>query len=156
MSAPAEPIDQLVVVELARLLSRIRVSNGFRTDAGEYVITEENHGDIPEDAMSLTIADDDEETDFQDCKRRKGSLAITIGLNLPQQEVTEATRANARRVLADVRQALAMPDEYQFPTGATGLEIGGRSMFFRDAGSRYFRPELRVRVAFREVHRSNT
>lgn len=151
MSLP-DPLDHLAVAELARLLSRIRMDNGFRTDAGAYVLTEENHGDIPDNAMSLEIADDDEETQYQGVTRRRGSLAVTIFLNLPQQSVTEATRALARRVLADVRHALSKPDLYAFPAGVTGLEIGGRSMQFRDAGSQYFRPQLRVRIQFVETH----
>lgn len=152
MSTLPDPLDQLAVAELARLLARIRIANGFRTDAGEFVLTEENHGDITDDVMSLEIADDDEETDYQGVKRRRGNLAVTIFVNLPRQTVTEATRSIARRVLADIRHALAKPDLYQFPAGVTGLEIGGRSMQFRDAGSQYFRPQLRVRISFVETH----
>jgi hypothetical protein len=154
MSTPAEPLDQLAVAEIARLLARISVANGFRTDAGAHVITEENFADIPDGVTSLEVIDDDEETSYQGVKRRRGTLLATIAVNLPVDIVVDAaTRAYARRVLADIRQALADPSEHQFPPGVTGLEIGGRTMQFRDAGSQYFRPQLRVRISFVETHK---
>lgn len=147
------PIDQLAVAEIVRLLRRIRVSNGFRTDAGEYVLDEENFdADIPDTATFLEVQDDEEETAYQGPRRRAGALNLVVGVTVPAGEVTEAVRALARLVLADIRHALSRREQHQFAPGITGLEIGGRSMFVREAGSRYFRPELRLRVAFTEVH----
>lgn len=152
----SEPLDHQIVVEVSRLLRRIRVANGFRTDAGEQVLDEDNHAEIDETKVVLEVLDDDEEADYQNCKRRRASLQLTIAVFYPAGDVDQALRRDARRVLADIRQALGDPSQHQFPTGAVGLELGGRTMFIREAGSRVFRPELRARVTFHENHRSNS
>ncbi len=152
----AEPLDHMIVKEVVRLLREIRTVNGYRTNAGLYVLDEELHDEIPGDAIVLEVLDDEEDAEYQNCKRRRASLQLNIAVNYPAGEVDQALRADSRRVLADVRQALGDPAQHQFPVGVTGLEIGGRSMFVREAGSRYFRPELRAKVTFNEYHRSNT
>lgn len=152
----AEPLDHLIVKEIVRLLREIRTVNGYRTNAGLYVLDEELHDEIPHDAIVLEVLDDDEDAEYQNCKRRKAGLQLNITVNYPAGEVDQALRAESRRVLADIRQALGDPVAHQFPPGVFGLEIGGRSMFVREAGSRYFRPELRARVIFNEYHRSNS
>lgn len=152
----AEPLDHQIVAEVVRLLRDIRRANGYRTDAGQHVLTEESQGDIPADAIVLEVLDDDEEADFQNCKRRRAALQLLVAVNFPMAEVDQAIRFNARRVLADIRRALGDPDRHQFPVGVSSLEIGGRSMFVREAGSRYFRPELRARVIFHEQHHRST
>lgn len=151
----AEPLDDQIVQEVARLLRGIRVANGYRTDAGLYVLDEENHDEMPDDAIVLEVLDDEEDADYQNCRRRKAILQVTVAVNYPAGELDQAMRRDARRVLADIRQALGDPAQYQFPAGVTGLELGGRTMFVREAGSRYFRPELKARVTFHEHHRSN-
>lgn len=152
----AEPLDHQIVHEVARLLRDIRIANGYRTDAGQYVLSEENHDETPEDAIVLEVLDDEEDADYQNCKRRKAQLQLTIAVSYPAGEVDQALRRDARRVLADIRQALGDPDRHRFPIGVTGLELAGRSMFIRESGSRYFRPELKARVTFNENHRSNS
>lgn len=151
----SEPLDHQIVAEVSRLLRRIRVANGFRTDAGEQVLDDDDHAEIDESKIVLEVLDDDEEAEYQNCKRRRANLQLTIAVFYPAAEVDQKLRRDARRVLADIRQALGDPAQHQFPVGVTGLEIGGRAMFTREAGSRYFRPELKARVTFHENHRSN-
>lgn len=151
----AEPLDGQIVAEISRLLARISIANGFRTDAGQYVLSEESHTDIPETATVLEVLDDDEDAGYQNCQHRRGFLNLTIAVNYPAGTVTQALRRDARRILADVRQALGQRELHQFPAGVLGLEIAGRSMFIREAGSRYFRPEVKARASFTELHRSN-
>lgn len=150
------PIDSLIVKELVRLLREIRVANGYFTDAGEYVIDEEADASIPDRATVIEILDDTEETPFQTCKRRSGVLQFKVIVNFAQGAVTAAMRHNARLILADIRYALSRTEAHQFPTGTTSLELGGRTMFEREQGSLYFRPQLNGRVAFFENHRSKS
>ncbi len=156
MTAPLDqlpaPLDQKIVTEIARLLRRISKVNGFRTDAGRYVLDEESQDEPPADAIFLEVLDDDEETGYQSAKRRTGHLQLIVAIGCPVGEVDHALRAEARIVLADIRRALSQREHHQWAPGVTGLEIGGRTMFVREAGSRYFRPELRLRVAFTETH----
>lgn len=151
----AEPLDHQIVQEVARLLRDIRVANGYRTDAGQYVLSEENHDEIPDDATVLEVLDDDESVDGQRAESRKATLQLTITVNYPAGAVDQTLRGNARRVLADIRQALGNRARQQFPVGVLdSIELAGRTMFVREAGSRYFRPELSARITFVEQHRS--
>ena len=43
-------LDHQIVTTLATLLGRISVTNGFATEAGAYVVTEEQRAKIPESA----------------------------------------------------------------------------------------------------------
>lgn len=152
------PMDQIIVNEVVRLLSYIRKANGYHTDAGAQIVSEETQSALDESQPILEVLDDDETTEFQRLTRRTGSLALRVVAYLPDAidergEIAPATRALARKVLADMRAALALGRPQDFPAGFTGLEIGGRTLFLREAGSRFFRPELQLKASFNEAHR---
>lgn len=151
----AEPLDHQIVSEIARLLRRISVANGFRTDAGAQVVDEDDHPNYDMTKVVLEVIDDEESAEYQTCVRRRAELHLNIAVYSPGVAVTQPMRRDARRVLADIRQALGDSTQHQFPAGVLGLEIGGRTFFTREDGSRLFRPELKARVIFRENHRSN-
>lgn len=151
-----EPLDHQIVTALAAQLRLIRRDAGYFTDAGEHVLSEDSPDEIPDDTLFLELLDDEETTEFQGCNRRRGILLINVAVNHPAGEVDQALRHSARLVLADIRRALAAIKPLDWVIGVTGLEIGGRTFFTREHGSRYFRPELRLRVTFTEQHRSNS
>lgn len=152
----SEPLDHQIVEGIATALRNIRKVNGYHTDAGLQVLSEEFHEEIDDSKIVLEVLDDDETAESQNCKRRKATLDLTIAVFYPAGQVDQALRRDARRVLADIRRALASIDCLNWITGVTGLEITGRSMFTREPGSRLFRPELKARATFTEPTRSTT
>ncbi|MGH8429949.1 MAG: hypothetical protein ACREUF_06065, partial [Solimonas sp.] len=159
-NAMSEPLDHQIAEGIAAALRQIRKANGYFTDAGLQVLSEEHHDEIDNEQIVLEVLDDDETAESQNAKRRKATLDLTIAVYYPAGEVDQALRRDARRVLADIRRALASIAGIDCPhgwiNGVVGFAIAGRSIFVRDAGSRYFRPELKARVTFHENHRSNT
>lgn len=154
MADLAPPLDQQIVDGIVVALRRIRKADGYHTDSGLFVLQEQDLQDLPQGACFLEVLDDEEEAEFQNCKRRKAQLKLTIAVNFPAGEVTQAMRSDTRLVLADIRAALASIDCMNWITGVTGLEIAGRSLFMNEAGSRFYRPELQVRATFHETTRS--
>lgn len=150
MSLPV-PLDQQIVTRVVQQLREITIENGYRTDAGAHVLDDESRQDIPDDAIVLEVLDDDEETEFTRSHRRKGFLQLVIAVTFPVGEHDASVRIQARKILADIRHAAAQIRGFQFP-GFLGLEIGGRSMFVREAGSQFFRPQQRLRAEFNETH----
>lgn len=150
----ADPIDQKIIAFLGTLLTAIRKSNGYETDAGEYVIAEDSV-DAPDGATVLELIDETEETAFQAPGRRQGHLLIKVAIRFPSGTLPGVgVYATARRIFADIRRALSRIPSRQFPPGFTGLEIGGRTLIEREGGSRFLTPELRLRASFTEQHNS--
>lgn len=144
------PLDQQIVALLSQQLRQIRTSNGYRTDAGQFVVDDETP-EIPDGATYLEVMDDEEEAEFTLSHRRTGFLQIVVGITFPAGLHDASIRAHARKILADIRHALSRLRGFQFP-GLIGIEFGGRSMFEREAGSQFFRPQQRLRVKFNETH----
>lgn len=142
------PIDQLIVDEVARLLSLIRIDNGYQTDAGLHVLTEESRDDFGTDVISIEIQDDTETLSKQSKRFREGTLAITIDVLIPLK--LSDKRAMARKVLWDIRRALSI-EPRQLPTGTTGLELGGRRIPPRVDGSQYLYAQQDLSVDFTET-----
>lgn len=149
-----EPLDHQIVQGVVTALRQIKRAAGYRTNVGQQVIGEEDQ-DIDDGLTVIEVIDDEESAQFQNCKRRTAQLDITLIINMPVAEVDQAVRRDARRIFADIRQALASVDCRNWIPGVSELQIAGRSMFYRDAGSRFFRPEMKVRATFHETHRSN-
>lgn len=140
------PIDQLIVDEIARLLRAISVDDGYRTNAGAGVLTEESLESIADDAITIEIIDDVETLDSQSRAYRRGKLSLKLNIDIPKGS---SSRAVARNVLADVRRALTV-EPRQLPSGFTGLEIGGRNLPPREDGSQFITATLNLAASFNE------
>ncbi|AXQ27590.1 hypothetical protein D0B54_02390 [Solimonas sp. K1W22B-7] len=151
----SEPIDHQIVQGIADCLRQIRQDNGYRSDIGLQVLPNDGSA-IDEELPFVEIIDDEEVAEYQNGKRRRASLALTIAVEFPAGDVDQAQLLQARRAFADIRQALATIDPVNWIVGVGGLELGGRTMFADDGGTPFFRPELKARVTFHENHRSNT
>jgi hypothetical protein len=147
------PLDHLAVLELARLLGRISTANGFSTDAGFLVLTEESLNRVDDDAMLLEVLDPEESAEYQSCAKRIGVLRIIVKVTVPAELPT--ARQTIRRVLADCRQALADTEQHDFPAGITKLEIGGRRINPREDGSAWLEGELDIAVTIQERHKES-
>ncbi len=149
-----EPLDHLAILEIARLFSRISPANGFRTSAGDNVLTEESLQPIGDDITLLEVLDPEERGAYQSCAKRVGVLSIIAKVTVPAELPT--ARQTIRRVLADCRQALADADQHNFPAGITKLEIGGRRINPRDDGSSFLEGELDIAVTIQERHKESS
>jgi|GEM_PF-6303951 len=149
-----EPLDHLAVLEIARLLGRINTDNGFLTDVGAEVLTEEKLGTIPADATLLEVVDPEERANYQSCVKRTAVLNVVARVTVPIE--FPSARLTIRRVLADCRQALADADQHNFPAGITKLEIGGRRINPRDDGSSFLEGELDIAVTIQERHKESS
>lgn len=156
-------IDQTIVSGLATLLARIRIANGFNTDAGEFVLTEQTRDDLPEDALTLSIIDDTEtlEGNGQAYQRRKGVLDVAVQAALPvaisdgAQPQFQPVREQARLVMADVRRAVAEQPLTDFGIGITGIRITGRSLPLLEDGASWQFCAVRFAFDFTETHKPN-
>lgn len=142
------PIDQRIVDEIARLLGAITVANGYETDAGLHVLTEESRDDLPDDAISIDVLDEVERIEQQARQLRKGQLQITLDIRVPNGP---NARALCRLVMADVRRALAV-EARQLPAGFTGLEVGDRALPPRIDGSQFLTPSMTLTAAYTETY----
>lgn len=154
------PLDQVIVSQLAGLLSRIRTSNGFNTDAGDYVLTEQTRDDLPEDAITLSIIDDTEnlDGDGQKYQRRRGTLNVKVEGSLPvaisdgEQSQFQPVREQARLLMADVRRAVAGQTLMDFGVGITGIRITGRLLPALEDGASYQFCTVSFAFDFTESH----
>lgn len=154
------PLDQVIVSGLAALLARIRIANGFNTDAGAFVLTEQVRENVPDDAMALTIIDETEtlEGNGQAYQRRKGVLDVSVQASLPvaisegEQPQFQPVREQARKVMADVRRAVAQQPLTDFGIGITGIRITGRSLPLLEDGASWQFCTVRFAFDFTESH----
>lgn len=145
------PLDQQIVDALAALLKQVRKGNGYRTDAGQFVMTEETREPIPAEAMSVEILDITEQLQDQRIKRRLALLSMDLRVLLPIEAVNP--RTTMRAVLADLRQAIAtINDVPAWLPGVTRVDLGGRSIPTRTDGSQYLEASLELRVTYNETH----
>lgn len=154
------PLDQVIVSQLAALLARIRTGNGFNTDAGEFVLSEQTRDDLPEDAITLAIIDDSEtlDADGQRYQRRRGVLNVKVEGSLPvavsdgDQAQFQPVRQQARLLMADVRRAVAGQSLTEFGIGITGIRITGRSLPELQDGASYQFCTVSFAFDFTESH----
>lgn len=146
----AAPTDHQVVTALADLLRGITVANGYRTDAGEFVFTEESEDEIAGDAIAIELVDVDESLSAQKLKQRAATLNLRVDVLIPMSLGTP--RAQARAVLADVRAAVATINASHWLPGVTSVELGGRRIPPRVEGSQYIEASLDMRVSYTEQH----
>lgn len=156
----SRPLDQVIVSQLAALLARISTRNGFNTDAGEFVLTEQTRDDLPEDAMTLSIIDDTEslDGDGQRYQRRRGVLNVKVEGSLPvaisdgDQAQFQPVREQARLLMADIRRAVAGQSLTDFGVGITGIRITGRSLPELQDGASYQFCTVSFAFDFTESH----
>jgi len=152
----SEPLDHQIVTGLSRLLRGISRQNGYRTDCGRIVLDEESDEDLTQEDAYIEVLDEDESVDGQAAGARKSVLSLVIAIHQATDTVDLAARREARRIFADIRQAIApvakLASTSDWIRGVIRVEFTGRSLFVREAGSRFYNPELRLRVTFAEPH----
>ena len=161
---PTEPLDEQFVQALAGLLAEIRVANGYHSDAGEHVLTEQMRTALPEDVVTLAILDANESLsegangNGQGLKRRSGRFQVTVQVALPVVlkvggvPTPQPVRQQARRIMADVRRAVASQRFENFITGIIGIDITGRTLPPLDEGSSFQFANVDLDVRFTENH----
>lgn len=153
----AAPLDQQILDELASRLGDISATdpdNGYYTDAGEVVLTEEtekSEDDLSTDEIILEVLDVSEDLAKQSKKYRTATLKVLVRAIL-KAELTTA-RAKAREVLADIRKAIRGIEPCDdFVTGVLGLELGGRRINPREPGSGVTVAELDLSITYTELY----
>lgn len=146
-----DPIDQRFVDYIVGRLQLIRIDDGYRTDAGMHVIDEEDRTDIPTDAIVLVVLDTDERLDQQKLRTRSAELVVRVIAYVPDGDETGARRTG-RKVLADIRQAIASAPCGATPTGVTELSIGGRSLPVRAEGGGVQTASMEIIATLHERH----
>lgn len=155
------PLDQQIVDRLAALLGEIAIAGGYHTDAGAWVLVEQSHADIPDDAITLGIVDNAEKVadTSQHYTRRNGTLDVRIEVSVPAvirpgggSGQFQPARARARKAMADVRRAVAHRALKDFPSGITGIAIVGRSMPPLAEGSSHLLASVDFQFKFSESH----
>lgn len=147
-----EPIDDLIVQELARLFGLISLATGYRT-AGAQVLIEESPEDIDNSKAVIELVDVHEKLTEQSANRRSGKLTVSADITMPKSclDITDyKPRRQCRRLLADLRQALTTEPK-QFPAGVTIVEIGDRQIPRREDGSQWVDANVDIVITFTEV-----
>lgn len=151
-----EPLDTQAVEWLAGLLRAIHTANGYHTDAGTEVYTEQLDM-LAEDVhiARIGIEDGGEATNGQGRLHRNAELTCSL------QVVVPVTIGNARtlcrRVLYDMRLALAQAKRRgSWPVGITGLEIGARRLEQREDSAHVISGDLTAIVKYAEHYQETT
>lgn len=152
--------DQAIVDAMVTMLERIRVDNGFGSEAGEHVLDEQVRQDVPPEAYTLAVIDETEtlRPDGQSYLRRGGVLEVRIEGAVPISNASEAgadfqpVRRQARQLMADIRRAIASRKLTDFPIGTTGVRITGRSLPQLEDGSSYQFCSVTFAFDFTELH----
>lgn len=144
------PIEQAVVDYLAAKLGQIRTANGYRTNAGLSVWSDEPEfqPEGPEtDALRLLLVD------AEIAAREAHAWTLTLRIRARtycDRERTPYPRRLAREVLADVRQAMGAIDlmEAAAPVGVEAVRFAGSQIPEREPGDNWLYPEATYSIDF--------
>lgn len=148
----SDPLSQQIIDALIERLSRVRTSNGFRTDAGEVV----RHGRLKTDSGKLHLAifgAAAKETEDPGRNRISVAFQVEIAASAPPPESDEAGRY-VELVIADIQEAVEVEKGRTLGGIATGLTPLGRAKLAPIEGSKNQFTSLTYMVSYHRLYGS--
>lgn len=146
MSEPVKPQAQIILDQLVTWLTEIQIANGYYTDAGLDLHTEQSRDREP-DAPCLYLFDDDATaTPVGDTGKTKWTQSLTIEALIHDNGTG---RAKARRLIADIRRALKRRLlDWPPAAGVSALRETARSIPPRPQNSDWLTPSVAIEIDF--------
>ena len=146
MSEPTKPQAQLILDQLVTWLTEIQQVNGYYTDAGLDLRTEQTRDSEP-DAPCLYLFDDDAiATPIADSGKNRWMQTLTIEALI---EDTGTGRAHARQLLTDIHRALRRKTlDWPPAAGVIALRETARAIPPRPQSSDWLTPSVTIEIDF--------